>query len=104
MKTILFIFVAVTLISSCKGVFYPYHKEVAITGYYSEIVEGHVNMTVDADTSADGIADIKNIPVIEPMDQIAIMVGVNEQFEITGTLIEYNDGRSNLERIYFGKK
>lgn len=80
----------------------PDQQEVVIKDYHYDVVENHINMTVDVDTSGDDIADVKNVPVMMPGDQLRIMIGFDKQFVTQATLYKHNHD-SNIERVYFSK-
>lgn len=77
----------------------PAQREVGINSYHFTVKGNIVNLTVDCDTTGDGVVDIKNVPVANSSDGLHIIGGLENSFNITGTLVEYSDHLA-IERVY----
>lgn len=100
MKSIFFVFVVVTMLTSCGDG--SKQKDTVIKNYRIEIIDNQqIQMVVDVDTNDDGIVDVKNVPVTRPLDKLRIMAGKEENSVTTATLHKSNDDKYSIGTVHF---
>ena len=62
--------------------------------------EGFPIVKADCDTNSDGVADIFDIDIVDPVGKVNALMGKEKGVKICGVIYTYDDGSQNLERIY----